>query len=290
MESQIIANYRCSIGEGPLWHPLEEQLYWTDIDAGRMFRYDPKTGHHEQFYKGPSVGGFTIQSDGSLVLFMAKGTIKILKDNKLTTIVKEIPEVKEGRFNDVIVDPCGRIFCGTLDYSYSSGLGYLYRLDTDGSFTRILDGLGISNGLGFSLDRKTMYHTDSTAMRIYSFEYDERTGSITNQKVFIDRSEKSGTPDGMTVDSMGHIWSATLGIGIIRYDSDGKEEKVISLSTQAVLSVTFGGSDYSDMYVTSGQLDGIDLPGVLIGEDAGSLYKLDPEVKGIPEFLSRINI
>ena len=59
MELELIADYACETGEGPLWHPTEQRLYWTDIPAGKLFRYDPKTGHHEQFYSGEVVGGFT---------------------------------------------------------------------------------------------------------------------------------------------------------------------------------------------------------------------------------------
>ena len=57
MEPEPVADYACEVGEGPLWHPLENRLYWGDIPQGRMFRYDPVTGHHEQFYDGPVVGG-----------------------------------------------------------------------------------------------------------------------------------------------------------------------------------------------------------------------------------------
>ena len=71
MEPELIADYRCVTGEGPAWHPLEKRLYWVDIPKGRMFRYDPATGSHEQLYEGAVIGGFTIQSDGALLLFMA---------------------------------------------------------------------------------------------------------------------------------------------------------------------------------------------------------------------------
>ena len=67
MEPQLIADYGCKTGEGPLWHPDEKRVYWTDIPTGRLFRYEPLTGKHEQFYEGQQVGGFTIQEDGSLL-------------------------------------------------------------------------------------------------------------------------------------------------------------------------------------------------------------------------------
>ena len=76
----LIADYACETGENPLWHPVERRLYWIDIPTGRLFRYDPATGHHEQCYQGRIVGGFTIQADGSLLLFMDRGTIALWRD------------------------------------------------------------------------------------------------------------------------------------------------------------------------------------------------------------------
>ena len=58
MQPELIADCRCETGEGPLWHRQERRLYWTDIPTGRMFRYDPATGGHEQFHSGEAVGGF----------------------------------------------------------------------------------------------------------------------------------------------------------------------------------------------------------------------------------------
>ena len=66
MNLELIADYHCTCGEGPLWHPLEQKLYWLDIENPRMFRYDPKTGAHEQFFGGETVGGFTVQAVSSI--------------------------------------------------------------------------------------------------------------------------------------------------------------------------------------------------------------------------------
>ena len=62
MNIEVIADYQCVVGEGPLWHPMHKRLYWSDIDTGRMFWFDPATGRDEQCYDGPKVGGFTVQA------------------------------------------------------------------------------------------------------------------------------------------------------------------------------------------------------------------------------------
>jgi D-xylonolactonase len=283
MQPELIADYKCIIGEGPLWHPLEKRVYWVDIGKGRMFRCDPATGKHEQFYEGEVVGGFTIQADGALLLFMARGAVKIWKDSKLTTVIEEIPDERETRFNDVFADPEGRVFCGTMPAK--DRLGRLYRLDTNGKLTKLLDGIGISNGMGFTPDRKQMYYTDSAKREIYRFDYDQKTGAIANQRLFIRTPEGEGVPDGMTVDAEGYVWSARWdGGALFRYAPDGREVSRINFPAKKVSSVIFGGDDYTDIYVTTagGDKKETDGPG------AGALFRLSLGIKGLPEFFSRI--
>ena len=110
----MVADTRLVCGEGTLWHEGEQKLYWLDIPNGSIYRYDPREGSHERVYAGEVIGGFTVQADGSLLLFMAKGAVRIWKQGQLTTVIEEIPEEREARFNDVIADPEGRVFCGTL--------------------------------------------------------------------------------------------------------------------------------------------------------------------------------
>ncbi len=287
VDIELIADYRCVTGEGPLWHPGERCLYWLDIPPGRIFRYDPASGTHEQVYQATeAIGGFTIQNDGALLLFMARGAVKIWRDGSLTTVIDEIPDERQTRFNDVIADPAGRVFCGTM--RTPERLGRLYRLDLDGTITKLLDGIGTSNGMGFTPDRRHMYYTDTPKREIYLFDYDVATGAITNQRVFVrtpdDPSE--GRPDGMTVDADGYVWSARWDGGcVVRYAPDGTEDQRISFPARKVSCPTFGGPDYRDLYVTTAGGDNKDLN----GPGAGALFRVRvPGIRGVPEFPSRI--
>ncbi|MBI3911929.1 MAG: SMP-30/gluconolactonase/LRE family protein [Armatimonadetes bacterium] len=285
MEPELIADYECVVGEGPLWHPGERRLYWVDIPTGRMFRYDPATGSHEQFYQGEVVGGFTIQVDGSLLLFMARGAVKIWREGELTTVIEEIPEEHNTRFNDVIADPMGRVFAGTMPAVDHPAR--LYRLDPDGTLTRVLDGRGLSNGMGFTTDRRGMYWTDTYRLAIYLFDYDQNTGALTNERVFVRIPEGEGLLDGLTVDADGFVWSARWDGGcVIRYAPDGSEERRIRLPAQRVSSMAFGGPDYGDLYITTAGGDNR----VENGPGAGALFRVRPGVLGLPDFLSRIHV
>jgi D-xylonolactonase len=286
IQTELIADYQCRLGENPLWHPLERRLYWTDITGGKLFRYDPATGKHEQCYSGPPVGGFTFQADGSLLLFMARGAIAQWRDGHLKYLIEEISDERESRFNDVIADPAGRVFCGTMPTRTRPGR--LYRLEQDGELHLLLEGIGISNGMGFTLDRQQMYYTDSEAHCIYLFDYDEKTGSLTNQRIWLHTPEAAGLPDGMTVDAEGHIWSARWDdSALYRYTPDGVEEFRIEFPARKVSSVTFGGDDLSDLYITTALMDGTKAGE---GAGAGALFRLRLGIRGVPEFFSRVRI
>ena len=266
-----------------MWHPDEQKLYWVDIPAGRIYRYDPADGTHETFETGAAVGGFTLQADGSLLLFMARGSVKRWRDGIVGTVLPELPDELDNRFNDVIADLGGRVFCGVM--STPQRAGRLYRLDPDGRITCLLEGIGTSNGMGFTPDGLRLYYTDTGAHNIYLFDYDPAVGAIENRRVFVHVDEGESRPDGMTVDAAGCVWSARWGgYAVVRYDPEGKEMLRVELPAQNVSSVAFGGPDYTDMYLTTASCG----KRPATGEKAGSLYRLTPGVRGVPEFRSRI--
>ncbi len=287
-QPDLIADYQCHTGENPLWHPLERCVYWTDIPRGRLFRYHPATGAHEQCYSGAPVSGFTIQADGALLLFMERGAIARWHAGQIQYIVEEIPAEIDGRFNDVIADPTGRVFCGTVSLPVGKRPGRLYRLDTDGSLHLLLENITISNGMGFTPDRQQLYYTDSARRTIYIFDYDVKTGALTNQRVWLQTPEGAGVPDGMTVDAQGYIWSARWdGAALYRYTPEGIEERRIDFPARKVSSVVFGGDDWSDLYITTALAEGTKIEE---GAGAGALFRFRPDVRGLPEFFSRINL
>jgi sugar lactone lactonase YvrE len=280
-----LGDVRCELGENPLWHSGEGCLYWTDIPAGSVYRCDPNVGIAEKVYEGGVVGGFTIQADGTLLLFMEAGRIAKLKQGKIDILIEEIPDERTSRFNDVIADPKGRVFCGTMPTNARPGR--LYRLDPDGKLNVLVEGIGCSNGLAFSPDCQYLYYTDSHAYAIYRFRYSELTGEIANQETFIRCLQEDGYPDGLTRDSEGYLWSARWGGGcIIRYSPEGLEEQRIALPAKLVTSLTFGGRNLSDMYVTTAK--DTEAPGP--EPHGGAVFRLSPGFRGVAEFPSRIEI
>ena len=288
-QPRVCVDLACHTGEGPLWHEGKAALYWVDIPPGRIYRYDPARDVNDLVYQHDAeIGGFTIQEDGSLLLFCSHGTILHLQNGKTTTLIGEIPAERENRFNDVIAAPSGQVFCGTL--AYDDQPARLYRLDTDGSLALLYEDIGLSNGMGFTSDLTTMYHTDTNFRVIYQMEFDATTGTVTDRRTLVRTPQDNGAPDGMMVDTHGTIWSARYGgWGIYSYSADGATLGFIPIPAKNVTSVTLGGTDFRTAFITTAT--GGNEPGEEVGEMAGALFRIDdfPAV-GKPPYRSRISV
>lgn len=293
MKPKIVVDYANHLGEGPIWNKAEECLYWLDITKGQVYQLDPSTGNHKLFFQAKQmIGGQTIQEDGSLLLFMEEGAIAILRNGTLEYIIDRLPGEEGMRFNDVIADPKGRVFCGTMARDSSDALsgirtGKLYRLNTDGSIHTVFEGTRIPNGMGFTDSNKRMYYTESVDRTIYLYDYEKESGIISNRRDFVKTEANGGLPDGMTVDKNGYVWSARAGGSkLSRFTPTGIEERNIRLPAKKVSSVTFGGTDLTDIYITTIGGDNRKEE----GPGAGALFHLNLGIQGVPEYLSRIGL
>ena len=283
---ELIADYNCGNSEGPLWHAAHKRLYWTDIETGRMFWYDPAANKHEQCYDGDKVGGFTVQADGKLLLFRTKGNVVTFDNGKVVdTIIESIPEAHTGRFNDVIADPLGNVFAGTM---VDQTNGKLYHFNKDASFKTILENQGCPNGMAFSKDLKIFYYTHSPEFTIWQFDRDVTSGDVTNKRPLVVADKADGFPDGMTIDSDDHFWSARwAGSCVIRLSPDVKETLRIELPCKNVSSVTFGGENYDQLYLTTAGAE----DRAKNGETAGAIYRVTGHgFSGRPEYVSKIGL
>jgi len=284
---ELVAEQPCTVGEGPLWHPDEAALYWVDIPAGDLYRYDPSTEAHERVFTAEqAIGGYTIQRDGSLLLFEGGGAIQRWEAGNgiVETLYAGLDAERESRFNDVVADPAGRVFAGTMPTG--DRLGRLYRLDRDGSLTVVDDGHDIPNGMDFSRDRSTMYLAVSDDFVIYAYDYDEETGELTNRRPFVDTSDASGVPDGLTVDAADHVWCARWDDHAVdRYTPAGDHDRRIEVPPPKASSIAFGGPEYEDLYVTTAIGEGADADD---HPEAGSVYRVRVGVTGVSEYRSTI--
>jgi D-xylonolactonase len=286
-EQELIADYGCDTTEGPLWHEDLETLFWVDIPAGRLYAYEPGRGEHRLAYEAGTIGGYTIQADGALLLFGERGRIWTWdpRSGETRVIVEEIPAEAGSRFNDVIADPEGRVYAGTMPDGDRPGR--LYRLEPDGTLAEALEDAGLSNGMGFTLNLDAIYHTDSDRGTITRYAYDRRTGALGPGETIVAIPENEGVPDGMAVDERGDLWSARWdGGALFHYTPDGRLLGRVPFPARKVSSVTFAGPGWRDVYVTCA--GGSDKASE--GPGAGALYRTTLGVAGRPPFRSRIGL
>jgi D-xylonolactonase len=289
MELTRVADYDTKTGEGVVWHPSEEQLYWVDIPAGRLFRYDPATGDHECVHEDDRrIGGLTVQADGDLALFLDEGAIQLWSPESGLgeTVLAGIPEEAGSRFNDVVAGPEGRVYAGTM--AEGSSPGRLYRVEPDGTFDVLVDGVATPNGMGFSPDQTRFYFAETNAATVWVFDYDRATGDLRNRRSFVDTVGGPGKPDGLTVDEAGYVWSARWnGHAVVRHAPDGTVVDRVRLPARKVASVAFGGPEYGTAFVptaTAGYSRDVE------GDGAGALFSFQPDAGGVPEFRSELGL
>jgi D-xylonolactonase len=272
----------CLLAEGPLWHPGRARIYWTDILAGKLFWHDPASGEHQCFHSGETVGGFTFNHDGSLVLFRVKDVCWIDFEGNIRAIQ---PVALGGmqRFNDVIAAPDGSVFAGTIGRTAESG--GLYHFRPDGTVSRLFSGTGCSNGMGFSPDQTVFYWTCSTSRRIYAFDYKGGELAVAGRRLFYEAQPEEGIPDGLTVDQYGTIWSAQWdGFQFVQIDPSGKKLGAVPVPRARVSSLCFGGPRLDSLYITVAAADGPEENGdqSLFRWEAGT-------VRGREEFFSGLD-
>jgi sugar lactone lactonase YvrE len=186
--------------------------------------------------------------------------------------------------NDGKCDPAGRFWAGTLTDAPRRGASALYRLETDLSVTTVLEGVTISNGLGWSPERDRMYYVDTGEGGLDIFDYDETTGEIRGRRRLADVPSEVGVPDGLTVDAEGYVWLAIYGgSSVRRYSPEGGLDGVVALPVSQVTSCAFGGPNLEHLYVTTAS-EGFTPRKRVREPHAGGLFRCMPGVKGLPAY------
>lgn len=240
------------LGEGPIWRPEEHALYWCDNLKPSIQRYDPVEGRVDVWDMPEEVGSIAFRETGGVVAGMRYGFAFVdLASGRIERIIDPEPHT-HNRLNDGKCDRAGRFWCGSINPELKSPTGALYRLDPDLTFHRMRDGIIASNGIAFSPDDRTMYFADSRADTVWAFDLEIATGTISNQRVFIDTRGIPARVDGATVDSEGHYWCAHIhDWTIARYDPNGRLVSTIRLPVRHPTMCAFGGEKLDVLYVTS---------------------------------------
>ncbi len=253
------------------------RLYFADVPRGGVYRRDPN-GTIETLIAGrKGVGGILFNQGGGLVV---SGRTLALWDEQTGAIRDLFASYNDKRLNglnDMTVDDGGSVYVGSLEFNALSDEkpvpGFLYRVDPDGTITRLWEGIELTNGLAFSADRKLLYHCDSTTKAIWVYDVaPDRT--VRDRRVFARIPD--GWPDGMAVDIEGGIWVAAVFAGeVVRFKRDGVLDRKVKIPAKKVTSLVFGGGDLQDLYVVSADN----------ADDAsrqGTVFRTRADIPGLP--------
>jgi len=273
-----------TLGESPVWSVREQALYFVDLRAPAVHRFDPSAGRVTSWAMPDLVGAVVLARGGDLIVALASGVVRLDPVRGTTrALVAPEPRALGNRMNESKSDRAGRLWTSTMRDYGAADSGALYRVDPGLGIVRWLGGLRVPNGLAWSPDDRTMYFADTGDGRLRAYDYDSDAGAPGAMRVVLAEGAAPGRPDGGTVDAEGCYWSARYGGGcVVRVTPDGEIDRVVALPVSQPTSCAFGDADLRTLYVTTARqrLDDVALASQ---PAAGALFALRTDVGGLPE-------
>lgn len=247
----ITVPWRAECGEGPFWHAASETVYWVDIVRGEILRTDVQSGETSVIGYPEMVGAVAPRELGGMVAAVTSGFVGLDDAGAVTHRVQCLGQGV--RMNDAKTDPAGRYWSGSCAMDFLAGDGGLWMLDENWQAHLVLPGLTQPNGLGWSPDGHTFYLVETQDRTVLSFPFDPETSTLTpTPTVLIGPDAFPGYPDGLSVDSRGHLWIAEFaGSALYEFAPDGSRMRTIAIPTAQPTSCAFVGAELDQLWVTS---------------------------------------
>ena len=261
------------LGESPFWHPAEQRLYWVDIPARRVRRWDPASGAREHWELPQEPGCIAPAAGGGLVLALRDGIYRARSWGGALQPIVRFQHAATTRFNDGKADPLGRFWAGTYYEPKDARKADLYSVDCrpdngNGGQPAVqlkAHNATAANGIAWSPDQRTLYWTDTAQHAIYAWDWDAATGVMRHHRVFHQFAGKpagwqpgqpgyGGRPDGAAVDAEGHYWVAMFEGGrLLRIAPSGQVVAEFEVPARCPTMPCFGGPDLRTLYLTTGR-------------------------------------
>ena len=274
------------LGESPVWSADAQALWWVNCEQpAEILRWASATGVLDRWAMPARIGGLAIKADGGLLVALANGVYDFDPASGDITLRATSPLPAHITLHECHCDRQGRFWVGAFDHRFpadrSAAGGAFFRLD-NGVLTPVINGIAVANGLAFSADGRTMFAASTPQRNVKAFDIDTKTGSLSNERVFLSLAPGDGHIDGATVDAEGGYWLSVVGKGCVRrYRADGSLDREVALPCSNPTKPAFGGYDMGTLFITSTQMRiGPDGP----GSDAnGRLFSLRPGIRGVAE-------
>lgn len=287
-QADLVLDARNAVGESPVWHVGEQALYWVDIAARALHRQE-RGQSAQTWHASEMIGCIAPHAQGGWIAGLESGIFHLLpradggmEQHCLASITHPRPGM---RANDGRCDRQGRFLTGTMlmNMTDSQQEGCLVSYQKNSGLRYLAQGLYTANGMAFSPDGRTLYHSDShpKSQLIWAWDYDPATGTPSNRRVFFDMRSLPGRPDGAAIDADGCYWICGNDAGkIYRFTPQGLLDRTLEVPVKKPSMCAFGDADMKTLYVTSIRPADIDLSDQPL---AGGVFALRPGVCGMPE-------
>ncbi|MFV0358359.1 SMP-30/gluconolactonase/LRE family protein [Tropicimonas sp.] len=242
---------RCELGEGPLWHPVRNQLFWFDIPGRRLLTQENGKTRQWNFDDPVTAAGWI---DGARLLVASSRELFTFDlgaglAEHVTFLDAENPTT---RSNDGRADPWGGFWIGTMGFKSEPGAGAIYRYYR-GELRKIVPGLTVPNAICFDPEGVFGCYADSRERAIRRIRLDDATGwPVGDSEIFIDMRQDDWSPDGAVMDAAGALWNAQWGRGrVAAYGRDGAFLREIAFPALKTTCPAFGGEDLTTLFCTT---------------------------------------
>lgn len=275
--ASVFDSTRCDLGEGPLWHPLRQQLFWFDINVHRLHTRQGDDTRTWQFDEYVSAAGWVddirlvIASETGLSLFdidtgAQQPLCKIEADNPAT------------RSNDCRADPQGGFWFGTMGKNKEFQAGAIWRFFR-GELRQLFADITITNAICFAPSGDLAYFTDTPTGKVWRQALDGDGWPKGDPEQFLNLAPETYRPDGAVVDMQGDLWIAQYGHGaVVRFGADGTEKEIFAVPGKCTTCPAFGGPDLTTLYVTTARQNLADP-----APEDGQTFQLRVDAKGQQE-------
>lgn len=270
----------CALGESIVWCDRTRALWWTDIDARRIWSHHLPSGERRSWVAPGRVGSLALCESGALLLGMEDAVWRTVVDpdaagmalacERLCDVPLAGPAM---RINDGRVDRDGNFVFGTINGDPARArLGRFFQYSTQHGLRPLdIEPVAIANGICFTPDGTGMYYCDSLQRRIMQARYDASAARVSMARVFA-VIEAPGEPDGAVVDAAGHVWSAQWGAArIVRHAPSGEIECILPVPTPQPTCVAFAGAGLDALFISSAKT-GLDDDALQALPDAGGVF------------------
>ncbi|WP_377508771.1 SMP-30/gluconolactonase/LRE family protein [Octadecabacter sp. R77987] len=236
----------CQLGEGPLWHPARNELFWFDILGKTLHTQTQSWGFDEYVSAAGWVDG------NSLILASASALHHFdLTTGKADTLCPLEADNPVTRSNDGRADPYGGFWIGTMGIDAQDGAGAIYRYYR-GELRQLYAPVTISNAICFSPDGGHAYFTDTPTQKIMRVALDTEGWPKGDHALWLDLSGTNWRPDGAVVDADGNLWNAQWGANRVAcYDPDGAFIEAVAFGASQTSCPAFGGDNLQTLFCTS---------------------------------------